>query len=138
MQSLSDSELAQRISEGYDTAVEAVDVRYAALLIQHAFKMLQDEHAAEDVVHDIFSNLLAGGSQLEIKGALDAYLYCAARNGVLMSFRKSKNQQKYMVTASLEKSICTAALASVNRRSILALALAAASKNSLCKTGFNT
>ncbi|WP_238430081.1 RNA polymerase sigma factor [Chitinophaga agri] len=96
MQSLSDSELVHLLSGGDHAAVEEIYIRYAPLLLKHAFKMLQDEHAAEDVVHDIFSNLLADEKKLEIKSSLDSYLYRAVRNGVLMLFRKSKNQQKYI------------------------------------------
>lgn len=96
LESLSDSELADRLVLRDIAAVEEVYLRYWGLLYQHARKMLRDDAVAEDIVHDIFVQLLDNLGRLNINTSLSSYLYRSVRNRVIDYMDKNSNRQKYI------------------------------------------
>lgn len=94
--SLTDGELAEKLNQHDKAAIEEVYFRYAALLYNHALKMLKDRDKSQDVVQEIFTSLLSNDGNLALKAPLDAYLYRAVKNHIIDAFRKDKNKEKYL------------------------------------------
>lgn len=94
--SLPDIKLAERLADNDKAALEEVYLRYWGGLFNHASRLLRDEAAAEDLVHDLFAHLIDNMDTLNINTPLDAYLYKAVRNRVINIFHKNKTRQKHI------------------------------------------
>jgi RNA polymerase sigma-70 factor (ECF subfamily) len=94
--SFSDAELAERLDRKDNAALEQVYLRYWAGLFNFSSRLLRDEAAAEDLVHDLFVYLLNNMGKLNIKTPLDAYLYKAIKNRVIDLYRVDTNKKKYV------------------------------------------
>ncbi|MBX2842420.1 MAG: RNA polymerase sigma-70 factor [Flammeovirgaceae bacterium] len=75
---LSDEELNSLVSKGNDFAFQELFNRYWEKLYVASYKVLGDGKVCEDIVQDIFLDLLVRSSGLEIKN-IRAYLYQATR-----------------------------------------------------------
>ncbi|GGM89640.1 DNA-directed RNA polymerase sigma-70 factor [Dyadobacter beijingensis] len=82
--------------EGSVQAFEEIHNRYFLRLYAHAVKMLGNEDDAQDVVQEVFINLWAKSSSLQIHTALAAYLYTAVRNRVLNLIEHRKTYQSHL------------------------------------------
>ncbi len=85
--SLSDEELYIRVGKRSDLAFQELFNRYWEKLYISAFKILGDESVCEDIVQDIFLNLLERSCTVEIKN-MRAFLYQAVRFQVTNSIKK--------------------------------------------------
>ena len=83
LNNLSDQELLVAFKNGFERAFEEIHNRYFDRLYLHAFKMLRDEEAAQDILQDVFVAFWTKRSDLNIQKSLSAYLYTAIRNRVL-------------------------------------------------------
>lgn len=96
--SLSDSELADLLSNRDKNALEEIYLRHWAGLYDYARKLLRDDAAAEDVVQDLFTSLMTNISKLLITSSLQSYLFNAIRNRVIKAYYKDQNRQKYVTS----------------------------------------
>lgn len=99
----SDSQLVDCLSRGDYRAYTAIYERYWELLWRHAYRVLNDEDDAKDVVQDIFTMLWAKRQELRLTGRLSSFLYGALRNRILNFIDYSKVRSTYLL--SLEKFI---------------------------------
>lgn len=96
-----DSKLLDLLNEGNDAAFTEIYDRYWGILYLHAWKMLQDEVAAKDVVQEVFISLWTRSEELKVTGSLSAYLFVAVRNKVLSLIRNNKVRNDYTGLFSL-------------------------------------
>lgn len=92
----SDMELCHLLKEGDRDAYTEIYERFKGLLYVHAYKMLQDSDAAEDVVQELFTRLWIKREQLSLQRTLSAYLYASIRNQVLDRIARQKVETRYV------------------------------------------
>lgn len=108
--SSSDNELIALLNAGSEQAFAEIYTRYRAPLFLHAYRMLQDDEEAKDIVQTTFSTIWANHGALNIRHALDAYLYGAVRNRILKFIAHQKVVARYTdsLNSFLEESAPTA------------------------------
>jgi RNA polymerase sigma-70 factor (ECF subfamily) len=95
-QSLPDSRLAALLKDGDALAYTEIFERYKTLLYKHAFRMLEDEEDANDVIQDVYLALWQKRETLTIKISLAAYLYQSVRNRIFDHLTHQKVIARYL------------------------------------------
>ncbi|EHQ28663.1 RNA polymerase sigma factor [Mucilaginibacter paludis] len=90
-----DNELVSLIKEGDHDAYTNIFERYTRLLVAHAFRLLGDQDAANDVVQDVFVTLWQNRAKLTLSASFSSYLYTATRNRVFNKMSHQKVVAKY-------------------------------------------
>lgn len=91
-----DSELAELFRSRDNAAYEAIYDRYWQLLFRFSRKLLQDEHAAQDVVQEVFTMLWLKRDQFDLRMPLAAYLYTLTKNKILDIVKHTKVETRYL------------------------------------------
>jgi len=91
----SDAQLADLLNQRDKEAFEEIYNRYWGLLFSHANKMLRDEDQAQDVVQELFANLLSQMGEFYYKSTISSFLYTSVRNMVLNLIRYNKVRVNY-------------------------------------------
>jgi len=91
----SDDELVNGIRDGVREAFHQTYARYALALLHYAASRTKSREDAEEIVQDIFVWLWSKREQLQQITSLKAYLYSAARHGILNYFRSANMRAKY-------------------------------------------
>ena len=94
--SYSDSELVSLLVTGNHRAFTEIYDRHAKPLYHHAYRVLENADACNDVVQDVFLTLWNKRETLRIKGTLSAYLYRAVRNRTLDHISHQQVSKKYI------------------------------------------
>lgn len=83
--------------------------RYSRLLYRHAYKILEDTDACNDVVQDVFLVIWNNREVIRITGSLAAYLYRAVKNRVLDHISRQQVRDKYIreIARFAEEGTCT-------------------------------
>lgn len=93
--SFTDEELYTRILSKDSEALELLYDKYERLVFSFAYRMMQDQQRAEDVVQDVFSKLWRDHSPYEAdRGKFSSWLLTMTRNRCLDVIRKSSKQQE--------------------------------------------
>ncbi|MCR8668944.1 RNA polymerase sigma-70 factor [Aestuariibaculum sp. M13] len=69
--------------------------RYCKLLINHAYKILQSQDEANDIIQEVFLVIWNKRNELNIKGSLSSYLYKATKNRILNHIAHEKVVLRY-------------------------------------------
>ncbi|EHQ30937.1 RNA polymerase sigma factor [Mucilaginibacter paludis] len=93
---LSDNELIDLLKESDHVAFTEIYRRYAYLLLVHAYKKLQYEEQAKDVIQDLFTSLWLKRDIVIADGNLAGYLYISMRNKILNLLARQKVESKYI------------------------------------------
>ena len=94
---VSDQELVALLRQGNTAAFTAIFDRYYRLLFIHAYKKLNDEEQAKDVVQDLFTALwLRRESLVLANDNLAVYLYTAIRNRILDVIARQQVRNRYI------------------------------------------
>lgn len=91
----SDQVLMELVKESDQQAFTEIHNRYSGVLFVHAFRMLDQEEEAKDLVQDLFTNLWVRRHEISLNAALSSYLYTAIRNRVLDVIARKKTEEKY-------------------------------------------
>jgi RNA polymerase sigma-70 factor (family 1) len=94
---ISDQELTALLKERDQFAFTEVYRRYWHRLYLHAYKMLNDEDQAKDVIQELFIAVWSKVSTIEINASLKSYLYVMTRNRVINFIRKNKISDDFIV-----------------------------------------
>lgn len=89
-----DQELLRLIKADDEAAFAEIYKRYWMLLYNTAFGIIRDDHAAQDIIQEVFIRIWHGRHTLEIS-SLKPYLQQAARFGVLKAIRAQKTDQAF-------------------------------------------
>lgn len=98
-----DQELAALVTQGNRLAFAEVYDRYKGVLFVHAYKRLNNQEEAEDVIHDLFATLWNKRDELNINSQLSGYLYTSVRNRIFKMISRKKIESEYM--ASLDTTV---------------------------------
>lgn len=98
----SDWELAVLLKERDQLAFTEIYRRYWHPLYLHAYKMLNDEDQAKDVIQELFIALWSKIPDVQINSSLKSYLYVMARNRVINYIRKNKISDDFIVMLAEE------------------------------------
>ena len=90
-----DQELVALLKEGRQGAFAELYNRYKGPLYLHAYKMLQDDEEAKDVIQEMFSVIWAKREQLNITSTFEQYLYGTVKNRILNFIAHQKVIDKY-------------------------------------------
>lgn len=93
---LSDHELLSLIRDGDSLSFAEIYNRFYGILYLHAYKRLNDEEEARDVIHELFTVLWTRRASFEVGSNLSGYLYAATRNRVLDIISHKKVEEKYI------------------------------------------
>jgi RNA polymerase sigma-70 factor (ECF subfamily) len=93
---LSDVELTELLKSGDAAAYTVIYNRYFDVLYIHAYRKLNHKEEAQDVIHELFTQLWTKRETIEIKSNLTSYLYSAVRNKILDLISHQHVESKYM------------------------------------------
>lgn len=97
---LKDYQLLEHLQGRNHAAYTEIYRRYWHVLFLHSYKILQDEHAAQDVIQDLFTQLW-NKEELGIETSLKAYLYRMSRNLTLNAINREKQKDRYLDSLAL-------------------------------------
>lgn len=90
-----DDFLLNLLKEDNQSAYTEIFERYSKLLINHAYKILENQDEANDVVQEVFLSIWNKRYELNITGSLSSYLYKAVKNRVLNHIAHEKVVSRY-------------------------------------------
>jgi len=88
-----DSELIRKLKDNQEDAMIILYKSYWKVLYISAFKILQDKHACEDIIQELFIKIWNKRAELEIRSSIQSYLLAAVRYEVFRKIRESKNYE---------------------------------------------
>ncbi|UCH10108.1 MAG: RNA polymerase sigma-70 factor [Fidelibacterota bacterium] len=91
---LSDTDYAERIRAGDESAFRALFDAYADTLLDFASGYVEDIQACEDIVQEVFVRIWRGRANLNPKLSLKAYLFKSVRNQALKYIRHAKVERE--------------------------------------------
>lgn len=89
MAPLSDEQLFALLEQDPATAFRSLYDRYAGPLLRFVYRFTEDQACAEDILHDVFSELLNGKFKKEEGAKLKNWLFTVARNKSLNGLRRT-------------------------------------------------
>lgn len=121
-QKISDQELILLLKAQDEGAYTEIYVRHWHSLYLHAYKILEDEDEAKDVIQELFIALWDKSDHLEIKTNLRAYLYVSARHRILNHIRKNKIGTAFIDTiAESLNDVDNSTIESISERELIAI-----------------
>ena len=91
---IEDELLKWRFKRGSREALARIYEKCVNALLSLAMGLLNDPHAAQDVVQDVFVSFAQGAEGFKLKGSLKAYLAQSVVNRVRDRLRRQKSQQR--------------------------------------------
>ncbi|RYD96457.1 MAG: RNA polymerase sigma-70 factor [Sphingobacteriales bacterium] len=91
-----DQKLTALLQQGDEYAYTEIFERYKVLLYKHAYRFLQDEDEANDILSDLFLALWQKKESLNPQVSLSAYLYGSIRNRVFDLMTHQKVVTRYL------------------------------------------
>lgn len=89
-----DSALIEKMMTGDESALATLYDRYSAMLFGLLTRILQDRHAAEEVLQDLFLQLWRNAGQFDSsRGSLPAWLMVIARNRAISRLRGARSRE---------------------------------------------
>lgn len=121
-QKISDQELILLLKAQDEGAYTEIYVRHWHSLYLHAYKILENEDEAKDVIQELFIALWDKSDHLEIKTNLRAYLYVSARHRILNHIRKNKIGTAFIDTiAESLNDVDNSTIESISERELIAI-----------------
>lgn len=90
-----DEQLFSLLKKGDEWAFAEIYNRFKHPLYLHAYRMLQDDEEAKDLVQELFAALWTKREDIVVSTSLDAYLYGAAKNRILNFMAHQKVIARY-------------------------------------------
>jgi len=90
---IEDELLKLRFKLGSADALRRIYEKYLNYLLGVAMAFLNDAHAAEDIVHDVFVSLAQSASQFRLRGSLKHYLATCVANRARDRLRAGKRHE---------------------------------------------
>lgn len=89
-------EFAVSLRNGSETAFTLLHKRYFLPLTSYAYRILNSENDAKEVVHTTFCKFWDNREKIEIEDSLKAYLYRSVYNNSITLLRSKKQYSKYV------------------------------------------
>jgi len=97
MQHSSDSHILATAQTNKAKALEIAFEHYWELLFRHAYRKLQSEDLAKDLVQEVFIVMWENLDKLMVQDQLLPYLYAVLRNKILIQYKKDGVRLRYAV-----------------------------------------
>jgi RNA polymerase sigma factor (sigma-70 family) len=97
MQQFSDSHILATAQTNKTKALELAFDTYWELLFRHAYRKLQSEDLAKDLVQEVFIVMWENLDKIMVQDQLLPYLYAVLRNRVLIQYKKDGVRLRYAV-----------------------------------------
>ncbi len=88
---LEEKRLIRELKRGNREALHQIYMEYKDSLLTIATALLHDNHAAEDVLHDVFVSFAGMVGGLQLRGSLRSYLTTSVVNRVRDTYRKKRH-----------------------------------------------
>jgi len=120
--SYTDQELIVLLKEKDEFAFTEIYRRHWHMLYLHAWKILNDQDEAKDLVQDFFFAFWEKSGMLDVKTNLKGYLYRGITNRVLNAVRKQKTNHDFidLIAAEMDESDNTT-MESIDQNQLMAL-----------------
>lgn len=89
---LTDSELARHVQEQQAWAFDALFERHATAIRRHLLRIVRDDHAAEDLLQEVFLRVWTRAEQWNGQGAFKGWLFRIATNVALNHLRSQRRR----------------------------------------------
>ncbi|MBC9929239.1 RNA polymerase sigma factor [Chitinophaga qingshengii] len=106
LDNFTDEVLLEQFRQGNTAAFEVLYKRFWGVLYLQAYRILIHEEDAQDIVQEVFTALWTKAADIELSGALAAYLYVATRNRVLNMLASKRTYRHHL--SSLKQSLSAA------------------------------
>lgn len=90
-----------RLKEGSESAFSELFDYYGKKLFSFSLGYLKDTHEAEEIVQEVFLKIWKSRAELLAGKSFDSYIFTIAKNAILNTIRKSKNEQVYLNYAKM-------------------------------------
>jgi RNA polymerase sigma-70 factor (ECF subfamily) len=94
-------ELILKLKEGSSEAFQQLFDRYGPKIHRFSLAYLKSTQEAEEIVQEVFLKIWNVRGELKSDKSLDSYVFTIAKNAILNTIRKSKNEQLYLDYAKL-------------------------------------
>lgn len=89
------------MKEGSSEAFQVLFDRYGPKIHRFSMGYLKSAQEAEEIVQEVFLKIWKVREELKSDKSLDSYVFTIAKNAILNTIRKSKNEQLYLDYAKL-------------------------------------
>lgn len=96
----SDHQLIQLLAKGDQNAFDRLYERYFAPVFNYAYQKTGDRFLAQEVVQELFINLWQQRERLLITGAVNAYIFTAAKHLIIDQYRREATRTRHTDTFS--------------------------------------
>lgn len=94
-----DSDLARHVQDQQAWAFDALFERHAMAVRRHLLRIVRDEHAAEDLLQEVFLRLWTHAAQWNGQGAFKGWLFRIATNTALNHLRSQRRRPQQPLEA---------------------------------------
>ena len=106
-----EQQLILELQNGDEACFTSIFNQFYAQLVLYAYRITNDQNAAEDIIENAFISLWNKRNSLSEIRSLKSYLYTIARNGCLSWIRKNKREKsRYKIISSVEEGFDKTAL----------------------------
>ncbi|WP_316794294.1 RNA polymerase sigma-70 factor [Pedobacter frigoris] len=91
-----DQELTALLKSDDHLAFNEIFKRYGSLLISFAYRKLYDKELAQDIVHDVFTDLWAKRLIQQISKGFEPFIFTSVKNRILDHYKHEKVSQRYL------------------------------------------
>ena len=91
-----DRELVDFLKSGDHLAFNEIFERYGAVLISFAYRKVDDVDLAQDIVHDVFTDLWAKRLLHQISKGFEPFIFTSVKNRILDHYKHQKVSQRYL------------------------------------------
>ena len=95
-----DSDLARHIQAQQAWALDALFERHAGAIRRHLLRIVRDEHAAEDLLQEVFLRVWTRAEQWNGQGAFKGWLFRIATNTALNHLRSQRRRPQQPLEAA--------------------------------------
>jgi RNA polymerase sigma-70 factor, ECF subfamily len=92
----------ERVRASDEHAFEALFRAYVEPLCAFAYTYVQSQHAAQEIVQDLFSRIWDRRQSLAVPRSVHAYLYGATRNRAINHLRNRRTENRFLAARELD------------------------------------
>lgn len=100
---MQDEDYMSQLSYGNDSALDTLVFRYHKLLYGYAYRLLQDERLAEDIVQETFLKIYQQAQKGYVPQQFKPWMYRIATNSCKDYWRKASTKREQYTDKSLEE-----------------------------------
>ncbi|UVI30981.1 RNA polymerase sigma factor [Paenibacillus spongiae] len=100
---MQDEDYMSQLSNGHDSALDTLVFRYHRLLYGYAYRLLQDEKLAEDIVQETFLKIYQQGKKGYVPEKFKPWMYKIATNSCKDYWKKASTKREHCTDRDVEE-----------------------------------